>query len=70
MLIARGGFTVLRIKHTYIPIARYRPEVKSDNRQREETLIEPRADPALSCVCVWGGGATTDDISAIARVYQ
>ena len=69
MLIARGGFTVLQIKHTYIPIARYRPEVKSDNRQREETLRAAGGSSPEFCVCV-GGGATADDISAIARVYQ
>ena len=45
----------------------YRPEVKSDDRQRRP--LEPRADPDLSFF-VGGGGATVDDIPVIARVYQ
>ena len=70
MLIARGVFTALRIKHTYIPID-ISAKMKSDDRQRR--LLEPRTDPALSSpsrVSLGGGGATVGDIAAIARVYQ
>ena len=42
--------------------------MKSDDRQRRP--LEPRADPDLSFFFVGGGGATVDDIPAIARVYQ
>ena len=68
MLIARGVFTALRIKHTYIPID-ISAKMKSDDRQRRP--LEPRTDLALS---FFGEGegerATVDDIPAIARVYQ
>ena len=65
MLIARGVFMALRIKHTYIPID-ISMKMNSDDRQRRP--LKPRTDPALSFF--FFGGGELDDIPAIARVYR